>query len=63
MRNLKARKNQNYDNDELENLSKTDFGKQLASNPLILKRAVEQELISKLYEMKSLEHYTFLELH
>ena len=27
------------------------------SNPLILNRAVEQELIAKLYEMKSLEHY------
>ena len=54
---LKARKNQNYGKVGLKNLSKTDFGKQLASNPLILKRAVEQELISKLYEMKSLEHY------
>ena len=33
----------------------SDFNKRLTSNPLILKRTVEAELIAKLYEMKSLE--------
>jgi len=52
---LKARKK--YNSFQLENQFNASFSKHLASNPLILNRVVEQELITKLYEMKSLEHY------
>jgi tetratricopeptide (TPR) repeat protein len=54
---LRARKSQNSDNNRIEDSNNFDFGKQLTSNPLVLERAVEQELIAKLYEMKALEHY------
>ena len=54
---LKARKNQNTNDVSDGNLSKSNFVTRLTSNPLILNRPVEQELIDKLYEMKSLEHY------
>ena len=54
---LKARKNRNTNDVSDGNISKSNFVTRLTSNPLILNRAVEQELIAKLYEMKSLEHY------
>jgi tetratricopeptide (TPR) repeat protein len=54
---LKARKNRNTNDVSDGNISKSNFVTKLTSNPLILNRAVEQELIAKLYEMKSLEHY------
>jgi len=54
---LKARKNRDTNDSNAGDISNSDFGTQLTSNPLILNRAVEQELITKLYEMKSLEHY------
>ena len=54
---LKARKNRDTNDVNVGNISKSGFDTQLTSNPLILNRAVEQELIAKLYEMKSLEHY------
>ena len=54
---LKARKNRDNNDVSVGNISKSGFDTQLTSNPLILNRAVEQELIAKLYEMKSLEHY------
>jgi len=54
---LKARMNRNTNDISVGNISNSSFGKRLTPNPLILKRAVEQELIAKLYEMKSLEHY------
>ena len=54
---LKARKNRDTNDVNVGNISKSGFDAQLTSNPLILYRAVEQELIAKLYEMKSLEHY------
>ena len=54
---LKARKNRNTNDASVGNISKSGFDTRLTSNPLILNRVVEQELITKLYEMKSLEHY------
>jgi len=54
---LKARKNRDTNDSNAGDISKLGFNTQLTSNPLILNRAVEQELIAKLYEMKSLEHY------
>ena len=54
---LKARKNRNTNDASDGDISKSNFVTKLTSNPLILNRAVEQELIAKLYEMKSLEHY------
>ena len=54
---LKARMNRNTNDISVGNISNSSFGKRLTPNPLILNRAVEQELIAKLYEMKSLEHY------
>jgi tetratricopeptide (TPR) repeat protein len=54
---LKARKNRDNNDVSVGNISKSGFDTQLTSNPLILNRAVEQELIAQLYEMKSLEHY------
>ena len=54
---LKARKNRDTNDVSAGNISKSGFDTRLTSNPLILNRAVEQELIAKLYEMKSLEHY------
>ena len=54
---LKARKNRGSIDSSLEDGSKSDFGKKLTSNPLILNRAVEQELKDELYKMKALEHY------
>ena len=54
---LKARKNRDTNDVSVGNISKSGFDTRLTSNPLILNRAVEQELIAKLYEMKSLEHY------
>jgi len=54
---LKAMKNRGINDSSSGDISNSDFGTQLTSNPLILNRAVEQELITKLYDMKSLEHY------
>jgi tetratricopeptide (TPR) repeat protein len=54
---LKARKNRDTNDISVGNISKLGFDTRLTSNPLILNRAVEQELVAKLYEMKSLEHY------
>jgi len=54
---LKSRKNRDTNDVSDGNISKSSFNKQLTSNPLILNRVVEPELIAKLYEMKSLEHY------
>jgi len=54
---LKARKNRDTNDVSDGNISRSNFNKQLTSNPLILNRAVEPELITKLYEMKSIEHY------
>jgi len=54
---LKARKNQHTNNVRVGNITTSGFDTRLTSNPLILNRAVEKELIAKLYEMKSLEHY------
>jgi len=54
---LKARKNRCINDSSAGDISKSSFVTRLTSNPLILNRAVEQELITKLYEMKSLEHY------
>ena len=54
---LKARKSRDTNDVSAGNISKSGFDTRLTSNPLILNRAVEQELIAKLYEMKSLEHY------
>ena len=54
---LKARKNRCSIDSSLGDRSKSDFGKNLTSNPLILNRAVEQELKDELYKMKALEHY------
>jgi len=54
---LKARKNRGAKDISSLNISKSSFNSRLTSNPLILNREVEQELIAKLYEMKSLEHY------
>jgi len=54
---LKARKNQDTNEVSIGNISKSGFVTRLISNPLILNRTVEQELVDKLYEMKSLEHY------
>ena len=54
---LKARKNRGKNDSSTSDISNSDFETQLNSNPLILNRAVEPELIAKLYEMKSLEHY------
>jgi len=54
---LKARKNRDTNDASVGDISNSDFETQLTSNPLILNRAVEPELIAKLYEMKSLEHY------
>ena len=54
---LKARKNRDTNDVSVGNISKSGFDTRLTSNPLILNRAVEQELIAKLYEMKSLENY------
>ena len=54
---LKARKSRDTNDVSASNISKSGFDTRLTSNPLILNRAVEQELIAKLYEMKSLEHY------
>ena len=54
---LKARKNRSTHPSSNGDMSNSDFETHLTSNPLILNRAVEQELIAKLYEMKSLEHY------
>ena len=54
---LKARMNRNTNDISVGNISNSSFGKRLTPNPLILNRAVEQKLIAKLYEMKSLEHY------
>ncbi len=53
---LKARKSRDTNDVSAGNISKSGFDTRLTSNPLILNRAVEQELIAKLYEMKSLEH-------
>lgn len=52
---LKARNS--HSNIKLKNLSNLSYVKNLTSNPLILNRSVEKELLAKLYEMKSLEHY------
>jgi len=52
---LKARKTHETTEVSIDNISKSDCDTRLTSNPLILNRAVEQELIAKLYEMKSLE--------
>ena len=52
---LKARKNRDTNDVSVGNISKSGFDTRLTSNPLILNRAVEQELIANLYEMKSLE--------
>ena len=38
-----------------DNINNIDFGIRLASNPLLLNRPIESELISTLYEIKSLE--------
>ena len=54
---LKARKNQDTNEVSIGNISKSGFDTRLTSNPLILNRTVEQELVDKLYKMKSLEHY------
>jgi len=54
---LRARKNRDTDTVSISDESNSAFETQLTSNPLILNRAVEQELIAKLYEIKSLEHY------
>ena len=54
---LKARKNRDTNDVSAGNISKSGFDTRLTSNPHILNRAVEQELIAKLYEMKSLERY------
>ena len=54
---LKARKTHKTSKVSISNISNSGFDTRLTSNPLILNRAVEQELIAKLYEMKSLEHY------
>ena len=52
---LKARKTRETTEVSVGNISKSACDTRLTSNPLILNRAVEQELIAKLYEMKSLE--------
>ena len=52
---LKARKNRDTNDVNVGNISKSGFDRRLTSNPLILNRAVEQELVAKLYEIKSLE--------
>jgi len=52
---LKARKTHKTSKVSISNISNSGFDTRLTSNPLILNRAVEQELIAKLYEMKSLE--------
>ena len=54
---LKARKTLKTSKVSISNISNSGFDTRLTSNPLILNRAVEQELIAKLYEMKSLERY------
>ena len=54
---LKARKTHKTSKVSISNISNSGFDTRLTSNPLILNRAVEQELIDKLYEMKSLENY------
>ena len=54
---LKARKTHKTSKVSISNISNSGFDTRLTSNPLILYRAVEQELIAKLYEMKSLERY------
>jgi len=54
---LKARKNRDTNDVSVSNISKSGFDRRLTSNPLILNRPVEQELIAKLYEMKTLERY------
>ena len=54
---LKARKNRDTNDIGAGDISKSGSVSRLSSNPLILNRPVEQELITKLYEMKSLEHY------
>ena len=54
---LKARKTHKTSKVSISNISNSGFDTRLTSNPLILNRAVEQELIAKLYEMKSLENY------
>ena len=54
---LKARNNRDTNDVSVGNISKSGFDTRLSSNPLILNREVEQELIATLYEMKSLERY------
>jgi len=54
---LKAKKNQDSQDVKAGNTNKSGLDTRLSSNPLILNREVEQELIAKLYEMKSLKHY------
>ena len=54
---LKARKTHETTEVSVGNISKSGCDTRLTSNPLILNRAVEKELIAKLYEMKSLERY------
>jgi len=54
---LKVRKNRSTNYSSAGDISNSDFGTQLTSNPLILNRPVEQELKDELYKMKALEHY------
>ena len=54
---LKARKTHKTSKVSISNISNSGCNIRSISNPLILNRAVEQELIAKLYEMKSLERY------
>jgi Flp pilus assembly protein TadD len=54
---LKARRDRDNGDNSAANISNSDFGTQLTSNPLILNRLVEQELKDELYKMKALEHY------
>lgn len=53
---LRARNNRKINDDKLKS-QYSSYGKQLNSNPLILNRSVEKELVDRLYQMKSLEHY------
>jgi Flp pilus assembly protein TadD len=52
---LKARRTHKTSKVSINNISNSDCNIRSISNPLILNRAVEQELITKLYEVKSLE--------
>ena len=54
---LKARRDRDNGDSSAADISNSDFGTQLTSNPLILNRPVEQELKDELYKMKALEHY------